>query len=89
VQVPWKWLREEFRDEEKHEERNGIMAVTIGILLYLVFCLLTGLCGSKRRIGFLGAFILSLFITPVVMLIVLLMTGPSREIEWHRRPQSD
>jgi hypothetical protein len=65
------------------------MAVTIGILVYLVFCLLTGLCGIHRRIGFLGTFILSLFITPVVMLIVLLLTGPSREIEWHRRPQGD
>jgi hypothetical protein len=65
------------------------MAITIGVLVYLAFCLLTGLCGSKRRIGFLGTFIISLFITPVVMLIVLLMTGPSREIEWPRRPQSD
>jgi hypothetical protein len=65
------------------------MAVTIGIIIYLVFCLLVGLCGSQRRIGFLGTFIISVFITPVVMLIVLLLTGPSRGIEWNRRPQSD
>jgi hypothetical protein len=65
------------------------MAVTIGIIIYLVFCLLVGLCGSQRRIGFLGTFIISVFITPVVMLIVLLLTGPSRGIEWHRRPQND
>jgi hypothetical protein len=65
------------------------MVVTIGVLLYLVFCLLTAVCGSHRRIGFLGTFIISLFITPIVMLIVLLLTGPSREIEWHRRPQGD
>jgi hypothetical protein len=65
------------------------MALTIGVLVYLVFCLLTGLCGSQRRIGFLGTFVISLFITPVVMLIVLLLTGPSREVEWRRRPQSD
>ena len=55
------------------------MALTIGVLVYLVFCLLTGLCGSQRRVGFLGTFVISLFITPVVMLIVLLLTGPSRE----------
>jgi hypothetical protein len=48
-----------------------------------------GLCGSQRRIGFFGTFIISVFITPVVMLIVLLLTGPPRGIEWHRRPQSD
>jgi hypothetical protein len=65
------------------------MAVTIGIMIYLVFCLLTALCGSQRRIGFLGTFILSFFFTPVVMLIVLLLTGPPRGTEWHRRPQSD
>ena len=65
------------------------MGVTIGVILYLVFCFLVGLCGSQRRIGFFGTFIISVFITPVVMLIVLLLTGPTRGIEWHRRPQSD
>jgi hypothetical protein len=65
------------------------MAITIGIIIYLVFCLLTALCGSQRRIGFLGTFIISILITPVLMLIVLLLTGPSRGIEWHRPPHSE
>lgn len=65
------------------------MAITIGIIIYLIFCLLTGLCGSQRRIGFLGTFIISILITPVVMLIILLLTGPSRGIEWHRTPRSE
>jgi hypothetical protein len=65
------------------------MALTIGVLVYLVFCVLIGLCGSQRRLGFLGTFLISLFITPVVMLVVLLLTGPSRGIEWRRRPQGD
>jgi hypothetical protein len=65
------------------------MTITIGVIIYLVFCLLTGLCGSQRRIGFLGTFIISIFITPVVMLVVLLLTGPPRDIEWRRRPQND
>ena len=59
------------------------------IAVYLVFCILVGLCGSQRRMGFTGTFILSLFVTPVVALIVLLLTGPSRRIEMDRRPQSD
>jgi hypothetical protein len=65
------------------------MAVTIGIIIYLVFCLLTGLCGSQRRLGFFGTFILSVLITPVVMLVILLLTGPSRGTEWHRRAPPD
>jgi len=64
------------------------MAITIGVIVYLIFCLLVGLCGSQRRAGFLGTFIISIFITPVVMLVVLLLTGPPRDIEW-RRPHSD
>ena len=65
------------------------MIITIGVIIYLVFCLLVGLCGSQRRVGFLGTFIISIFITPIVMLIVLLLTGPPRGIEWQRRAQND
>jgi hypothetical protein len=39
--------------------------------------------------GFLGTFIASLFLTPIVVLVVLLLTGPSQRVEWQRRPQSD
>ena len=55
---------------------------------YLVFSLLVGLCGSQRRMGFTGTFLLSLAVTPVVALIVLLITGPSRRAELGRRPRS-
>ena len=65
------------------------MAITIGVIIYLVFCFLTGLCGSQRRLGFLGTFIVSILITPVVMLIVLLLTGPPRDSEGRRRPRSE
>ena len=56
---------------------------------YLVFCILVGLCGSQRRMGFTGTFLLSIFVTPIVALIVLLITGPSRRVEMERRTQSD
>jgi hypothetical protein len=36
--------------------------------------------------GFFGTFLLALFATPLVVLPVLLLTGPSRNVEWHRRP---
>jgi hypothetical protein len=38
-------------------------------------------------LGFFGTFLIAVFVTPVVVLFVLLMTGPSRRVEWHRRPQ--
>jgi hypothetical protein len=65
------------------------MIQSIALILYVVFSLLVGLCGSQRRMGFIGTFIISLLLTPVVVLIVLLLTGPSQRVVWHRRPQSD
>jgi integral membrane sensor domain MASE1 len=54
--------------------------------VYLVFCILVGICGSTRRMGFLGTFFLSIFVTPVLVLILLLITGPSRlEMDRARR----
>jgi hypothetical protein len=55
-------------------------------IVYIIFCLLTALCGIQRRMGFFGTFLLALVITPLVVLPVLLLTGPSRRFEWQRRP---
>lgn len=63
------------------------MALTIGVIAYIVFCVLVGLCGSQRRMGFTGTFILSLLITPLIVLIVLLLTGPSQRVEEGSRPR--
>jgi hypothetical protein len=60
----------------------------IEAILYVIFCLLTGLCGSQRRMGFFGTFIIALVTTPLVVLPVLLLTGPSHRVEWRRRSQS-
>jgi hypothetical protein len=55
-------------------------------IIYIVFCLLTGLCGIDRRIGFFGTFFLALVTTPLVVLPLLLLTGPSRRAEMRRGP---
>jgi hypothetical protein len=55
------------------------------ILGYIVLCLLTGFCGTHRRMGFWGTFFLALITTPLVVLPVLFITGPSRRFEWHPR----
>ena len=54
-------------------------------IVYIVFCVLTGLCGSDRRMGFIGTFLLAVVTTPLVVLPLLLLTGPSRRVEWRRR----
>ena len=64
------------------------MTLSIAIILYFIFCLLAGLCGSHRRMGFFGTFLLSLFLTPVLVLLLLILTGPSRT-ERDRSPQSN
>ena len=58
------------------------------LIVYLIFSVLVGLCGSQRRMGFTGTFLLSLVITPVLALLVLLVTGPSRRVQLERRPRS-
>lgn len=64
------------------------MVLPLAVLMaYLVFCVLVGLCGSQRRMGFTGTFLLSVAITPVLALLVLLITGPSRRAEMARRAE--
>jgi uncharacterized membrane protein len=64
------------------------MGQSIAVVLYLIFCILAGLCGSHRRMGFFGTFLFSLVVTPVVVLLVLILTAPSRRDEGDR-PQSN
>jgi hypothetical protein len=64
------------------------MVLPLAVLAaYLVFCVLVGLCGSQRRMGFTGTFLVSLVVTPVIMLVLLLVTGPSRRAEMARRAE--
>ena len=55
------------------------MGEAIIIVAYIIFCLLVGLCGSQRRMGFFGTFIVSLFLTPVIVLLILVFTAPREE----------
>jgi hypothetical protein len=65
------------------------MAQTLVIIIYLVFCVLAGLCGIHRRMGFFGTFLMSLVVTPVVVLLVLILTAPSHRVERVRGPQNN
>jgi hypothetical protein len=65
------------------------MSQTIAIILYIVFCLLAGLCGTNRRMGFLGTFLMSLIVAPVIALLVLMLTAPAIRDDKGQRPQSN
>jgi uncharacterized membrane protein YkvI len=65
------------------------MNYSIALILYVVFSILVGLCGSQRRMGFIGTFIVSLLFTPILVLIVLLLTGPAQRVIVHRRQPSE
>lgn len=44
------------------------------VIVYLLLCVLVGVTGRRRRPGFLGYFLLSIPLTPVVTLMFLLAT---------------
>jgi hypothetical protein len=57
------------------------MALSAVVILYLVFCFLVGLCGRGRRMAFFGTFLLAFVFTPLLVLIVLLLTATTRPVE--------
>jgi hypothetical protein len=56
-------------------------------IIRIVFCALTGFFAFGRRMGFIGTFLLAPAATPVVVLPVLLPTGPSHRVEWRHGTQ--
>lgn len=53
-----------------------ILTVIFGILSGCLLSVLVGIVGSRRRIGFGWAFLISLVLTPLVGLIIALLTEP-------------
>jgi len=53
--------------------------------VHFVFYVLTGFRGIGRRMGFFGTFLFAVVTTALIVLPVLLLTGPSRGFEWHRQ----
>lgn len=54
----------------------GFLILLFGLLSGCLLAVLVGILGSRRRIGFGLAFLLSLIFTPLVGLIVTLLTDP-------------
>lgn len=54
----------------------SILTLIFGLLSGSLLAVLVGIIGSRRRIGFGWAFLVSLLFTPLVGLIVALLTDP-------------
>lgn len=54
----------------------SILTILFGLLSGCFLAVLVGIIGSHRRIGFGWAFLISLLFTPLVGLIVALLTDP-------------
>jgi hypothetical protein len=48
------------------------------VAVYLGLCLLAGVCGRHRRIGFWGFFFSSILFTPLIGLLYLYLAAPRR-----------
>lgn len=51
------------------------------MFVWTLFSLLIGLMSSGTKIGFLGGFMISFILSPVIGLIVALISGPSDEVK--------
>lgn len=54
----------------------GVLTLLFGLMSGCLLSVLVGIIGSRRRIGFGLAFLVSLIFTPLVGLIVTLLTDP-------------
>lgn len=50
-------------------------------LFWILFSIIVGLAGRHRALGFWGFFLASLFLSPILMLLVLLVTQPRTEYQ--------
>jgi hypothetical protein len=54
------------------------MDVVVLVLVYLALCLVAGIVGRNRRIGFWGFLFCSVLFTPVISLLFLYFATPRR-----------
>ena len=68
----------------------------VEVLIYVLLCVVTAAFAVNRRMGFWGAFIISLLVKPLPVLSLLVLTGPSHRHRqhwhhhwWQNRPKKD
>ena len=50
------------------------------VVTYLALCLVAGIAGRKRRIGFWGFLFCSILFTPVISLLFIYLSTPRRNL---------
>ena len=45
------------------------------IIIYVIICLIVGISGSERQIGFINSFLLSLILTPLVGFVITVLSS--------------
>jgi hypothetical protein len=50
--------------------------MVVGFLLWFIACLIVGLCGARRKFGFWAYFVISVFLTPLIGLLVVFASDP-------------
>ena len=52
----------------------------LGIIVYLLLCIVVSWFGRDKAIGSVGFFVMSLFLTPMVVALILLVTTRKTKI---------
>lgn len=54
--------------------------------LYIMFCLIVGVIGTARKIGFFLSFLISLFASPIIGILVVIISPakPEPSLIWYR-----
>jgi hypothetical protein len=59
-----------------------------GIIIWIILCVLLGNAGKKRKIGWTNAFILSLLLSPIIGLIIVLLSDKLEPTYYRPSPQN-
>lgn len=52
---------------------------------YVMFAIVFGMIGKNTKLGFWGVFIISIFLTPAIGMVVILTSKPKKEERQKRR----
>ncbi len=54
------------------------MVIPYIAILWIIGSLIAGLLGRKRWIGFWGSLLIALFVSPIIAIVALVLTHPSK-----------
>ena len=58
--------------------------ILFGVLFWVIFVIIVGVMAFERGRSVLGWVVLSIFFSPILGIILLLLLGPSEEKKWNK-----